>query len=270
MELRNLLNLSLGDSDVSYTPRDAILYALAVGAAPDQLDLVYERDLRVLPTYACALGLWAVERAGELGAYDRKRSLHATQTLAMHSDMPREGRIPTQARISAVWDKGRATTVDIEVSSEVFTATYTIYLPGVGGWGGEPGPKSEPAAESHATPGWRCDYQTSANLAALYRLTGDLHSIHIDAAVAAQNGFDRPILHGLCTLGIAAREVAAAAGAHPADLKSISARLSAPVMPGDSIGVLAAQAQGTVLFEARVGNSAVLKAGRAVFGGPAR
>lgn len=270
MELRNLLNLSLGESAVTYTPRDAILYALAVGAAPDRLDLVYERDLRVLPTYACALGLWAVERAGELGAYDRKRSLHAAQTLAMHRDMPPEGCIPTHARISAVWDKGRATTVDIEVSSEVFTATYTIYLPGVGGWGGEPGPKSEPAVESQATPGWRCDYQTSANLAALYRLTGDLHPIHIDPAVAAQNGFDRPILHGLCTLGIAAREVAAAAGAHPADLKSISARLSAPVMPGDSISVLAAPAQGTVWFEARVGDSAVLKAGRAVFAGPAR
>lgn len=267
MELRNLLNLSLGESDVSYTPRDAILYALAVGAAPDQLDLIYERDLRVLPTYACALGLWAVERAGELGAYDRKRSLHATQTLAMHRGMPPEGRIPTQARISAVWDKGRASTVDIEVSSEVFTATYTIYLPGTGGWGGEPGPKPESQGESPAAFGWHGDYQTSANLAALYRLTGDLHPIHIDPAVAAQNGFDRPILHGLCTLGIAAREAAAASGAHPADLKSISARLSAPVVPGDSIRVLAARARGAVQFEARVGELAVLKAGRAVFAG---
>lgn len=265
MELRNLLNRSLGECEISYTPRDAILYALAVGASPDELELVYERDLRVLPTYACALGLWAVERAGELGAYDRKRSLHAAQTLVMHREMPPEGRIPSRAQISAVWDKGRATTVDIEVSSEVFTATYTIYLPGVGGWGGEPGPKPTPEAQGHAAPAWRSEYQTSANLAALYRLTGDLHPIHIDPAVAAQNGFDRPILHGLCTLGIAAREVAAASCAHPADLKSISARLSAPVMPGDSIRVLAAQAQGTVWFEALVGDRAVLKAGQAEF-----
>lgn len=270
MELNQLLNQSLGDHDVSYTAKDAILYALSVGAAPDQLDLVYERDLRVLPTYACALGLWAVERAGDLGAYDRKRSLHVSQTLRMHGRMPPEGRIPTQARVCAVWDKGRATTVDIEVSSDVFSAIYTIYLPGIGGWGGEPGPRSAAEAENPNDLQWQGEYQTGTNLAALYRLTGDLHPIHIDPVVAAQNGFDRPILHGLCTLGIAAREVAAIQGRHPADLKAISAKLSAPVMPGDSITTLAWQVQDAVAFEARVGDRLVLKAGQAAFEEAAR
>ena len=73
MELKDLAGHDLGTRTIGYDARDAILYALAVGASSDETDLVYERDLRVLPTYACALGLWAVEEAGGLGAYDRNR-----------------------------------------------------------------------------------------------------------------------------------------------------------------------------------------------------
>ena len=83
VQLKDLVDLDLGTRKMRYAARDAILYALAVGAPASQLDLVYERDLRVLPTYACALGLWAVEKAGSLGAYDRKRSLHASQSLLL-------------------------------------------------------------------------------------------------------------------------------------------------------------------------------------------
>ena len=93
MHLKELTGYDLGSQVATYTARDAILYALAVGAPATQLDLVCERDLRVLPTYACALGLWAVEAAGALGAYDRERSLHASQTLTLHRPIPREGRI---------------------------------------------------------------------------------------------------------------------------------------------------------------------------------
>ncbi len=106
---------------------------------------------------------------------------------------------------------------------------------------------------------------TSPNQAALYRLTGDLHPIHIDAETARANGFDRPILHGLCTLGIAAREVAGAAGAHPAALSSLEARLAAPVMPGDTIELAATAEDGVVAFEANVRGTVVIRAGRAAF-----
>lgn len=265
MELSQFLNISLGEHEIRYEARDAILYALLVGARSDQLDLVYERDLRVLPTYACALGLWAVERAGDLGAYDRKRSLHAAQSLVMHCEMPREGRILTSGRVAAVWDKGRAAVVDIEVSSTIFTATYSIYLPDMGGWGGDAEPKVAAEFEPQGAPTWRSSYSTAENLAALYRLTGDLHPIHIDAEVSSQNGFDRPILHGLCTLGIAARELAAVNGSHPADLRTLRARLSAPVMPGDEINFQATAAPNQILFDARVGDRSVLKAGGATF-----
>ena len=107
MKLSELKDYELGQRTLRYEARDAILYALAVGASSEETDLVYERDLRVLPTYACALGLWAVEAAGELGAYDRKFSLHASQSLTVHQSMPQSGTLETTGRITGVWDKGR-------------------------------------------------------------------------------------------------------------------------------------------------------------------
>lgn len=263
MKLQDLPGYSLGARTVAYDDRDAMLYALAVGAGSAELDLVYERDLRVLPTLACALGTWAVEEAGELGAYDRQRSLHVAQTLQLHRPMPPGGRIETTARVSGAWDKGKATVVEVETTSDVFTATYAVFLPAVGGWGGERGP-SAPPVEPIEEGAWKGHFTTSPDQATLYRLTGDRHPIHIDTDVARANGFDRPILHGLCTLGIVAREIAAAAKAHPADLVGLSARLTAPVMPGDTIDIDVGPGD-PLRFQASVKGHTVLGGGRAEF-----
>ena len=263
MELKDLAGQDLGTRTIAWAARDAILYALAVGASCDETDLVYERDLRVLPTYACALGLWAVERAGGLGAYDRNRSLHATQSLELHAPMPPSGSFEARGRVAEVWDKGKAAIVRIVVECEVFTARYGIFLPGLGGWGGERGPS---ASSAQWRPSWRGRHAVDRNRAALYRLTGDRHPIHIDVEVARANGFDRPILHGLCTLGIAARMLAEPAGAHPGELKRLEARLTAAVMPGDAIDVTAGGNGTGLSFEAKVGETTVLTAGWAVFG----
>ena len=102
--------------------------------------------------------------------------------------------------MTAVWDKGKAAIVDIEVSSEIFTASYGIYLPGLGGWGGERGPSGSTTEDVQGYT-WNGSYTSLPDHAAWYRLTGDLHPIHIDIDVARANGFERPILHGLCTFG---------------------------------------------------------------------
>ena len=264
MKLSELKDYELGQRTLRYEARDAILYALAVGASSEETDLVYERDLRVLPTYACALGLWAVEAAGELGAYDRKFSLHASQSLTVHQSMPQSGTLETTGRITGVWDKGKAALVDTAVESEYFTASYGIFLPGLGGWGGERGGASVPADEETGDS-WSGRYVTAPNQAALYRLTGDLHPIHIDPEVAQANSFERPILHGLCTLGIAARMIAEAAGAHPANLRELEARLSSPVLPGNVVEVTANTTTAGLNFEASVSGTLVLKGGRATF-----
>lgn len=261
--LAELAGTRLGEHTADYDDTATILYALAVGASATDLDLVYERDLRTLPTYACALGLWAVEAAGRLGAYDPTRSLHASQRLVMHQPLPASGRIAMTGQIVNVWDKGKASLVEIEVNSANFTATYTIFLPGTGGWGGERGPSAGSATGFESLA--KSTFDTSPNLAALYRLTGDRHPVHIDTAVAAANGFARPILHGLCTVGIATRVVAGQVGAHPADLAELEVRLAAPVLPGDTLEIVSGKRDGTVPFEVNSGAVKVLSGGFARF-----
>ncbi|TCP47883.1 MaoC dehydratase-like protein [Tamaricihabitans halophyticus] len=260
--LPDLVGHDLGTRTARYTERDAMLYALAVGAPAERLGLVYERDLRVLPTYGLTLGLWAVEAAGEIGSYDPLRSLHAAQRLRMYRELPAAGTVELTGRIAAVWDKGKAAMVDIDVDSSYFTATYSIFLPGMGGWGGDRGPAS---SRGEPATGWRATYRLPDNLAALYRLTGDRHPVHIDPEVATGYGFDRPILHGLCTLGIAARAIADAADRHPCELTELRARFAAPVCPGETLEITAAPGEAGTEFAVHAGATSVLDGGSARF-----
>jgi len=232
--MMELVGRSLGTRSVSYDDRDVMLYALAVGVHATDLELVYERDLKVLPTFALPLGLWAVEAAGELGTYDRSRSLHVGQELSMLRTMPTSGSFDLAGTISNVWDKGSAALVEISVASEYFTTTYLIFVPGVGGFGGERGPSTS-GAVSPDPPSWTTKVVTTEDQAALYRLTGDRHPVHIDLELARESGFERPILHGLCTLGTVVLEAARVQGRSPVDLCGLTARFSAPVFPGATI-----------------------------------
>ena len=255
MQLKDLAGCGLGRRVVDFSADDAILYALAVGASASQLDLVYEQNLRVLPTYGCALGLWAVEAAGALGAYDRTKSLHVGQRLTVHGPLKPEP-FETHGRIRSVFDKDRLTIVEIDVAAPGFEAAYTILLPGVGGWGGDPPPPSE--RPEPLVPNWAGTVDVGPDAATLYRLTGDKHPVHIDPSAATAMGLDRPILHGLATMGMTARAVAAAVGAHPADLSAAQVRFSNPVYPGCELQI-AADAEGDdARVEASVEDAAVL------------
>jgi len=264
MKLYELKGFELGKQSVHYEERDAILYALSVGARSSETSLIYERDLRVLPAFACTLGLWAVEFAGGLGVYDRNYSLHASQSLEVFQPLPKSGDFETAGKITGVWDKGKSALLDVEVECEYFRVSYGIFLPGLGDWGGERGVSSTEEVEEMRNS-WSGTYKTSTEQAALYRLTGDLHPIHIDTVVAQANNFERPILHGLCTLGIVARMISESLGAKPTDLKKMEARLSSPVMPGDLIEVTADYNSNDITFEATVGTISVIKDGRALF-----
>lgn len=260
--MTDLSGHDLGSHVVTFEDGDAILYAIAIGAEADRLDLVFERDLRVIPTYACALGLWAVEAAGDLGAYDRTSSLHVGQSLEVRAPLA-AGPVKMTARVADVWDKGRASVVNIEVTAAAFTAGYTIFLPGVGGWGGDRGPSSPKPEPIH--PSWTATLTTSRESAALYRLTGDRHPVHVDPEVATMMGFERPILHGLATLGMATRALAGAVGAHPAELRTLESRLVGPVLPGQALHVSAAVAgTGEAAFEVTVDDSLAVT-GTAIF-----
>ena len=249
MKLGDLAGCDLGTRTVDFSADDAILYALAVGAPASQLDLIYERYLRVLPTYACALGLWAVEAAGRLGAYDPTRSLHVGQSLVVHEPL-QPGPTPMRGRVRSVHDKLRLTIVHIDVVASSFDAGYTILLPGVGGWGGDPPPPT--GKVPGLAPTWTATAHIGPEAAVLYRLTGDKHPVHVDPSLAAAMGLDRPILHGLATMAITARVAAAAVSAHPADLSAATVRFSKPVYPGCRLRIDAETHQTTARVEASV------------------
>lgn len=236
VNLGALPGTSLGTRTANYQEKDAILYALAVGAAADELDLVFEGQLRVLPAFALTLGLWVADAVSDLGAFVPAEALHGSQRLEMHRSLPPVGEVSVTGRVEQVWDTGRHAIIDVRADSDCFTAVYSIVVLRRGGFGGPRPPHAAPPAQFSPAG----SVLVSPQAAALYRLTGDRHLIHIDPSAAAAAGFDRPILHGLATLGMTARHLAASFGAHPADLRTLSARFIAPVFPGDRLDVEAA------------------------------
>lgn len=256
VSIGELAGHDLGRHTVVYDDRDVILYNLAVGATGDELDLVYERDLRALPTMATALGLWAAERAGALGAYDNSRSLHVGQRLETRDPLAPAGALDMTGAVTAVHDKGSAALVEVSVECTAFAATYVLFVPDAGGFGGERGPRGA-SAEPTGAPELSGELATDPRQALFYRLTGDRHPLHVDPALARAVGFQRPILHGLCTLGALALGLSRLAGRHPADLAALDVRFSAPVLPGDTL-VLDAWAGSPCPVRARVAGTTVV------------
>lgn len=257
----------LGTHTVAYEERDAILYALAVGAAPaGDLDLVFEERLRVLPTFALTLAQWAPDALGGQGAFDTSTAVHGSQRLRVLAPLPRSGSVEMGARVGEVWDKGTAAVFEVEVVSDCFVATWTIFAPGRGGFGGERGP-SAPARPA-GDPSYTLAVPTAPNQAAVYRLLGDRHHMHIDPAAARAAGQPRPFLHGLCTLASVTLPIARTLGVHPAELTSLEGRFAAPVFPGEELQVAAWSGEGgaAASFEVAVDARSVVSGGRVTFG----
>ncbi len=250
---------ALGERTVGYTETDAILYALAVGAPASNLDLVFEDRLRVLPTFGLTLAQWAPDVLSAGGAFDN-RAVHGSQALTVIKPLPRSGEIRLNARVGEVWDKGAAAVFEVIVECEFFLATWSLFAPGFGGFGGDRGP-ARPAAPTDA-PTFTTSVQTAANQAALYRLTGDRHHIHIDPEAALRIGQDRPILQGLSSMATVTLGLAERAGAHPADIRELHGRFAGVVFPGDEIAVRGWE---DGRFEAAVGDRTVITEGMVVF-----
>ncbi|OLT31677.1 enoyl-CoA hydratase [Actinomadura sp. CNU-125] len=254
---------TLGTRETTHDETRAILYALAVGAPADALDLVFEKNLRVLPTFALTLAQWAPDELGPAGAFDMSTAVHGSQRLRVRKPLPSAGTVEMRARVGEVWDKGRAAVFEVVVESEYFDATWSIFAPGSGGFGGERGPSSQrrPSTEPDRT----LTLRTTGNQAALYRLLGDRHHMHIDPEAAKAAGMPRPFMHGLCTLAAVTLPIAEAHERHPADLSELDGRFASPVFPGDELTIETWSDDGAILFEASVEDRTVLSGGRAVF-----
>ncbi|HZN73455.1 MAG TPA: MaoC/PaaZ C-terminal domain-containing protein [Micromonosporaceae bacterium] len=227
--------------ELSWTSSDVLLYHLALGATGDELRYVYERDLRVLPTFAVVASTLGVFEPPSLKMpgvdVDLVRALHGREELVVHEPLPVTGRTNATSRIVEVQDKGNAAVVVVETSTAYFTLRNSIFLRGEGGFGGTRGtptrvpvPDREPDAEL-LCPTW-------PQQALFYRLCGDRNPLHVDPDFAAAAGFPRPILHGLCTYGVVAKAVVdAMLDGDPSRLTSYSARFAGVVFPGETLRV---------------------------------
>jgi acyl dehydratase len=242
-----------GPHETSWSSKDALLYALGVGAGQEdplgELQFTTEnsagRAQQVLPTFGVLLAQRVPARA-ELGDFDHAMLVHAEQSLALARPLPVEGRASVTTRVAAIYDKGSAalvvtesTATDAATGETLLTTTSSVFIRGEGGFGGERGPSSaweRPERE----PDVRATAATRPDQALLYRLSGDRNPLHSDPAFAARAGFSRPILHGLCTYGITARLLLhALCGSDPARFREMRARFSRPVVPGARLTVSA-------------------------------
>lgn len=227
-----------------YEWRDVVLYALGVGATAEDLDFIYEgRGPKVLPTFAVVPSFKSLlDICSRLGA-DLMKVLHGEQEIRLHKPIPPSGAFRTTATVKNIYDKGKGALAVVEANTRdadggpVFDNVFSIFVRGEGGFGGDRGPAAEkldpPEGEE---PAFSITHQTSPSQAALYRLSGDTNPLHIDPEFAEKAGFERPILHGLCTYGFAGRAIIeGACGGDPDRLRSFSARFTGVVYPGEPL-----------------------------------
>lgn len=231
--------------EYTYSWKDCALYALGVGArVPDELDFVYEqRGPRVLPTFAVLPAFAPLVDAMTRARAELAHVLHGEQAVTLHRPIPPRGTLTTTATVTGIYDKGKAAlivvaqrTVDAD-GAPVFDNQSSIFVRGAGGFGGDRGPAAQKAdVPADRPPDFEVTETTTAEQAALYRLSGDLNPLHIAPEVARAAGFDRPILHGLCTYGHAGRALLhQACGGDPARFRSLAARFAGVVFPGDAL-----------------------------------
>jgi len=268
----------------TYSRRDTILYALGLGYGSDptdpaQLAYVYENNLRAVPSMCCVLahpGLWV--RNPTLGI-DWLKILRGEQSFEIHNPIPPEGTVVGTYDNVAIEDKGAAKGAILhqikklsdKASGQLLaTVRSVLFLRGDGGCGsfGEAPGSAQPLRES--SPSSACEIATLPQSALIYRLSGDYNPIHADPEAAAKAGFEAPILHGLCTLGVATRAILSTfESGSPERLKSLFVRFSRPVFPGETIRTEFFATGREVRFRSRAveRDVIVLDRGSAVFAG---
>lgn len=232
---------------------DCILYALGVGAGaadPVGFELEYTTEnsvdvtQRVLPTFATIVGGGGPARSS-LGSFDPAMLLHAGQSVVLHAPVPTAGTIRTTSTVRGIYDKGsgalvvsESKSVDASSDTPLFSTATALFIRGEGGFGGDRGPSTPSAALPGREPDEVVTYATRPDQALLYRLSGDRNPLHSDPTFAKRAGFDRPILHGLCTYGFTGRALLhTLCGSDDARFRSIDGRFSHPTFPGDTLTI---------------------------------
>ena len=250
------VGLELPPMEFEYTERDVMLYALGVGAT--ELDFVYERNLKALPTFAVIPAFPAMMGMSSGIEINLVMVLHGEQSFRIHKTIPTKGKLTTTGKVASVYDKGKGALANVETETRdesgesVFTNTSGVFVRGAGGFGGERGPEAGNIPPERA-PDKTVEMQTLPIQAMIYRLSGDRNPLHIDPDFAKMAGYDRPILHGLCTFGHVGRAVLREyCGNDPSRFAGMSVRFSGVVYPGDTIITeMWEEANGKVVLQAK-------------------
>ncbi|HMC41298.1 MAG TPA: MaoC/PaaZ C-terminal domain-containing protein [Acidimicrobiales bacterium] len=267
--------------EASWTSKDCLLYALGVGAGvqdPTGFELEFTTEnsqdvtQRVLPTFPVVVGGGGGAFA-KVGSFNPAMLVHGEQTVTLHGTIPVQGTVETVSTITGIYDKGSGAVIAIEsVAREkesgepLWTTTSSAFIRGEGGFGGDRGPSNKvefPDRPADHT----VTYQTRPDQALLYRLSGDRNPLHSDPKFAAMGGFEKPILHGLCSFGFTGRALLhTMCGSDPDRFLSVSARFSKPVLPGEALTVsMWEDAEGHALFRTSTDAGVVIDAGQLAF-----
>ncbi|KAN0006836.1 hypothetical protein ACTFIU_005028 [Dictyostelium citrinum] len=251
VDVKKALNHKIKSIEYNLTRKDVALYAISLGFGKKHLKFVYEgsHDFSALPTIGIIFpGQMIVDVISE-GIdgleFDPMMLLHGEQELEILNDIPVEGVFVTESKITNLYDKGKGALLILQcITSEkssgkpIFKNIFSFFIRGIGGFGGDRGPNEKPIpVPKDRAPDAISKQTTSEDQAVLYRLAGgDLNPLHIDPEMSKMGGFKVPILHGLCTYGIASRGVLEHfCDNDPSRLKSIKTRFTKHVYPGETI-----------------------------------
>ena len=242
------LNLDAIGKDVEpfhfkYTWKEVVLYALGVGAGFDELEYCYEKNLQAVPSFAIVPGyalFWEVINASGVNLAG---VLQGEQEIIFEHPIPVEGQLTIEGRIKNIYDKGADKGALIIAQGDafddqhrkLFSSIFKIFARLDGGFGGANAP-AEPLIYPERSPDHTISHHPAANQPLLYRLSGDLFELHADPDFAAAVGFERPIMHGLCTFGYACRAlIQSMCPGQPHRVRRLSGRFTKPLYPGQPI-----------------------------------
>jgi len=244
------LGAKTGEGTSEWTRDQVILYHLGVGAGDpptdaSELEYTYEKNLKVLPSFGVIPVFGSM---GGLGAipgleFNFAMLLHGEQDLEIHQPIPPEAKVTNRGELKEIWDKGKAALVVLEIvtsdesGAPLFTNRFSLFLRGEGGFGGEPGPKAGNKPPER-DPDGVIDVPTLPQQALIYRLSGDKNPLHADPEFAKMGGFDKPIIHGLCSYGVVCKAIVDnVLGGDTAKVARWQARFAGVGFPGETYQV---------------------------------
>ena len=236
----------IGPNTKAYTWKDAVMYALGVGAGFNDLEYCYEKDLKVVPSFGIITMYDFMPQLVAASNINLAGILHGEQELIFHNPIPPEGTLSTEGRITSIYDKGKDKGALIIAKSEthhsngqkLFTSIGTVFSRLDGGFGGQDAPKTE-VVFPDSQPDFIVESTPLEDQPLMFRLSGDTFQLHVDAEFAKMAGFDKPIMHGLCTHGFACRAlIQSLIPGEPEKARRLACRFTKPLYPGVAIKTL--------------------------------